>query len=114
MESGPGAERDLWQGLAQIAVGLTHAQRGNGRAPPPCCAGAGGGSADTRAPPVRDRRRGGSRARRPGLADRIEADGLAVAARDGSGFRLTGDRRSRRPPGRLDSHRAAGQKPPGR
>ncbi len=22
-------ERDLWQGLAQIAVGLTHAQRGN-------------------------------------------------------------------------------------
>ncbi|SRR6266851_7389004 len=24
-----GAERDLWQGLAQIAVGLTHAQRGN-------------------------------------------------------------------------------------
>jgi len=26
-----GAERDLWQGLAQIAVGLTHAQRGNTR-----------------------------------------------------------------------------------
>src|SRR6266851_4934789 len=25
------AERDLWQGLAQVAVGLTHAQRGNGR-----------------------------------------------------------------------------------
>lgn len=23
------AERDLWQGLAQLAVGLTHAQRGN-------------------------------------------------------------------------------------
>jgi hypothetical protein len=28
-KSGPGAERDLWQGLAQLAVGLTHAQRGN-------------------------------------------------------------------------------------
>jgi predicted metal-dependent hydrolase len=27
----PAAERDLWQGLAQIAVGLTHAQRGNAR-----------------------------------------------------------------------------------
>jgi hypothetical protein len=27
----PAAERDLWQGLAQIAVGLTHALRGNGR-----------------------------------------------------------------------------------
>ena len=24
-------ERDLWQGLAQLAVGLTHAQRGNAR-----------------------------------------------------------------------------------
>lgn len=27
----PPGERDLWQGLAQIAVGLTHARRGNGR-----------------------------------------------------------------------------------
>ena len=30
-KSAPAAERDLWQGLAQIAVGLTHAQRGNPR-----------------------------------------------------------------------------------
>jgi predicted metal-dependent hydrolase len=28
--AGP-AERDLWQGLAQLAVGLTHARRGNAR-----------------------------------------------------------------------------------
>ena len=28
-KSGPPDERDLWQGLAQIAVGLTHAHRGN-------------------------------------------------------------------------------------
>jgi hypothetical protein len=28
--AGPG-ERDLWQGLAQLAVGLTHARRGNPR-----------------------------------------------------------------------------------
>jgi hypothetical protein len=27
----PEKERDLWQGLAQICVGLTHLQRGNGR-----------------------------------------------------------------------------------
>jgi hypothetical protein len=27
----PAAERDLWQGLAQVAVGLTHARRGNDR-----------------------------------------------------------------------------------
>ncbi len=28
-KSAPATERDLWQGLAQVAVGLTHAQRGN-------------------------------------------------------------------------------------
>jgi hypothetical protein len=27
----PGDERELWRGLAQIAVGLTHARRGNAR-----------------------------------------------------------------------------------
>jgi len=27
----PPAERELWRGLAQLAVGLTHARRGNGR-----------------------------------------------------------------------------------
>jgi uncharacterized protein len=30
-KSAPPAERDLWQGLAQLAVGLTHARRGNAR-----------------------------------------------------------------------------------
>ena len=30
-KNGPADERDLWQGLAQIAVGLTHAHRGNAR-----------------------------------------------------------------------------------
>jgi uncharacterized protein len=30
-KTGPAAERELWQGLAQIAVGLTHALRGNAR-----------------------------------------------------------------------------------
>ncbi|MBO3745827.1 DUF309 domain-containing protein [Streptosporangiaceae bacterium NEAU-GS5] len=28
-KTGPDHERDLWQGLAQICVGLTHLQRGN-------------------------------------------------------------------------------------
>jgi uncharacterized protein len=27
----PDAEREMWRGLAQVAVGLTHAQRGNAR-----------------------------------------------------------------------------------
>jgi hypothetical protein len=30
-KSAPDAERDLWRGLAQLAVGLTHVQRGNVR-----------------------------------------------------------------------------------
>lgn len=30
-KSAPPRERDLWQGLAQVAVGLTHAHRGNAR-----------------------------------------------------------------------------------
>jgi uncharacterized protein len=30
-KSADAAERDLWQGLAQLAVGLTHALRGNAR-----------------------------------------------------------------------------------
>lgn len=28
-KSGPGEERELWRGLAQLAVGLTHSARGN-------------------------------------------------------------------------------------
>jgi len=28
-KAAPGGERELWRGLAQLAVGLTHAQRGN-------------------------------------------------------------------------------------
>ena len=30
-KAAPAAERELWQGLAQLAVGLTHVQRGNAR-----------------------------------------------------------------------------------
>jgi hypothetical protein len=30
-KAAPPAERELWRGLAQLAVGLTHAQRGNER-----------------------------------------------------------------------------------
>lgn len=29
MEERPGGERTLWQSLAQLAVGITHVQRGN-------------------------------------------------------------------------------------
>ena len=80
-KSAPPAERDLWQGLAQVAVGLTHAQRGNPR----------GAAALLRrgAAAVSGYLPGGDDAGGPygidvagitraagGLADRIERDGL--------------------------------------
>ncbi|PAX90508.1 hypothetical protein CLM82_14870, partial [Streptomyces albidoflavus] len=53
-KSGPGEQRALWRGLAQTAVGLTHAARGNttGGGPPPRrgAAPAGGGAASAAAP----------------------------------------------------------------
>ncbi len=78
-KAAPPAERELWQGLAQVAVGLTHAQRGN----------AGGAAALLR--------RGGQRVAgyagsaphgiaaadvarfAAELADRIDSEGLAAA-----------------------------------
>jgi uncharacterized protein len=87
-KSAPDAERDFWQGLAQLAVGLTHAQRGNAR-------GA-----------VALLRRGALRiepytadspygvnvasvvAEAQGLADRIETGGLADLPADGLRLRL--------------------------
>ncbi len=30
-KAGPASQRELWQGLAQLAVGLTHARRGNAK-----------------------------------------------------------------------------------
>jgi uncharacterized protein len=76
------AERDLWKGLAQVAVGLTHAQRGNARGAVTLLrrgAGAVGGYAGgcphgiDAAGIVRSARE---------LADRIERNGLAALSPD--------------------------------
>ncbi len=60
-KAAPEPERDLWQGLAQIAVGLTHAQRGNS-------SGA-----------VTLLRRGASRIRPYGASEASAAQGVDVA-----------------------------------
>jgi uncharacterized protein len=75
--STPTAERDLWQGLAQIAVGLTHALRGNAsgaaallrRGSERLEAYGSHGPHEVEVDDIRQRSRA--------LADRIEAAGLA-------------------------------------
>jgi hypothetical protein len=72
------AERGLWKGLAQVAVGLTHAQRGNARGAVALLrrgAAAVGGYAGG-CPHGIDA--AGVASSAGGLADRIERDGLAA------------------------------------
>jgi hypothetical protein len=88
-KAAPAAERELWRGLAQIAVGLTHAQRGNATGAAALLRRGGrrvGGYAGS-APYGIDA--GGIARQACGLADRIDAGGLAAAAGDESVFRLT-------------------------
>jgi uncharacterized protein len=86
-KAAPPAERELWQGLAQIAVGLTHARRGNATGAAALLRRGGrrvGGYAGA-APHGID---AGTIARQASnLADRIDADGLAAVG-DGADFRL--------------------------
>lgn len=77
--------RELWRALAQVAVGLTHAQRGNGRGAVSLLRrGAEGVRAwrvlDVAAPAGLDL--GGVVAHAEGLADDVERDGAGVATAD--------------------------------
>jgi len=76
-KSAPGADREFWRGLAQIAVGLTHARRGNARGAVTLlrrgAAGVRGYAGD---PPGIDP--GFVAASADGIADRIERDGVAA------------------------------------
>lgn len=81
-KAAPDDERDLWQGLAQLAVGLTHVQRGNARG---AAALLRRGAARV-APYATPAPYGIAVARvvhhAQGLADRIERDGLADIRED--------------------------------
>lgn len=76
------AERGLWKGLAQVAVGLTHAQRGNARGAVALlrrgAAAVGGYAGDC--PHGIDA--AGVASSAGDLADRIERDGLAAVSPD--------------------------------
>jgi hypothetical protein len=72
----PGPERELWRGLAQVAVGLTHARRGNARGATALLRrGAGHVAGFAGAPGEVDA--GFIAGQAAGLALRIERDGLA-------------------------------------
>jgi hypothetical protein len=75
-KSVPGRERELWRGLAQVAVGLTHARRGNASGAVSLLRrGAGHVAEFAGAPGEVDA--GFVAAQATGLALRIERDGLA-------------------------------------
>jgi hypothetical protein len=88
-KTAPPAERELWRGLAQIAVGLTHARRGNAQGASALLRRGGlrVGEYAGGAPHGIDA--GGIARQATGLADRIDAGGLAAAAREDAGFHLT-------------------------
>jgi uncharacterized protein len=78
-KAAPPGERRLWQGLAQIAVGLTHAQRGNARGAVALLRRGGervAGYAGSAPHGIAAERIAGSAAR---LAGQIEREGLTAA-----------------------------------
>jgi hypothetical protein len=86
----PEAERELWRGLAQVAVGLTHAQRGNARGAVALLRrGAERVGGYAAAPPHGIDAAGVARAC-AGLADRIEAGDAAGPAIADPRITLTG------------------------
>jgi uncharacterized protein len=90
-KSAPASERDLWQGLAQLAVGLTHASRGNGRGAVALLrrgATALGGYAGTRPHGIDVT---GARAAATELADEIERSGPESIPAAGLRLRMIAD-----------------------
>jgi uncharacterized protein len=87
-KAAPAGERDLWQGLAQVAVGLTHAQRGNARGAAELLRRGGRRVAGYAADPPHGI--GAEHVARfaADLADRVERDGLAATAA-ADGLRVT-------------------------
>ena len=76
-KSSPAPERDLWQGLAQIAVGLTHALRGNARGAVALLRRGAGRLADYPPAGPHGIDVAGVRESAMALADRIDAAGIA-------------------------------------
>ena len=79
-KAAPDAERELWRSLAQLAVGLTHAQRGNARGAVALLDRAADGLARWVGPAPAGLDVPGVTAHASALARRIETAGLATLA----------------------------------
>ena len=87
-KSAPPAERDLWQGLAQIAVGLTHARRGNAHGAAALLRRGAGRVAGYAGSAPHDIDAASICQEARGMAARIERAGLAAAGADRMTVRL--------------------------
>jgi uncharacterized protein len=87
-KAAPPAERELWQGLAQVAVGLTHAQRGNARGTAALLRRGGQRVAGYAAAPPYGIETARIARFAEDLADLVERDGLAAASPDALLLRL--------------------------
>ena len=87
-KSAPPPERDLWQGLAQIAVGLTHARRGNPAGAVALLRRGGQRVARYAAAPPHGIDAAGVARYADSLAGRIEREGLTALAGELTGPRL--------------------------
>jgi hypothetical protein len=92
-KSVPGPERELWRGLAQVAVGLTHARRGNARGAAALLRRGAGHVAEFTGV-SRDVDAGLVAAQAASLARRIERDGLTSLGEADLRLKLTPDRES--------------------
>jgi hypothetical protein len=87
----PAGERDMWQGLAQIAVGLTHALRGNSRGAVTLLRRGVDRLVGYPSPGPHDVDIEGIRQQSLALADTIEATGTAGVGADLAAIRLRTD-----------------------
>jgi uncharacterized protein len=89
-KAAPPAERALWQGLAQVAVGLTHVQRGNARGAAALLRRGAQRVAAYRASPPHSIDAAGVAGRAEALAGLIDSDGLTAATPDALRLSLRG------------------------
>jgi hypothetical protein len=88
-KAAPGGERELWRGLAQVAVGLTHVRRGNAKGARALLTRAADRITPFAAEPPYEIDAGGVIRQVRALAERIETDGVEAVTDADLSIRLT-------------------------